>query len=179
MAKMSYNKAIWDDYFIIAGPLNKFTGWATILLSFLGWALEPINPTGGYNSYLLVANLWRLIAVLLAGIFYLVILQKAIELRDLSKRTHIWLLVCFGLSCFAVSGVFIWAQFVLVGILSDTPFWRVLFQGRYKYYWVKLVDSKGDTKRPWKDMRPPLDKPVNRKKFLIQIIVAIAISLCF
>ncbi len=28
-------------------------------------------------------------------------------------------------------------------------------------------------------MRPPLDKLVNRKKFLIQIIVAIAISLCF
>jgi len=28
-------------------------------------------------------------------------------------------------------------------------------------------------------MRPPLDKSVNRKKFLIQIIVAIAISLCF
>jgi len=134
MTKMSYNKAIWDDYFIIAGPLNKFTGWATILLSFLWWALEPINRIGGYNSFLLVGNLWRLIFVVLAGIFYLFILQKAIELRDLSKNTHIWLLVCFGLSCFAVSGAFIWAQFALVGILSDTPFWRALFLGRYKYY---------------------------------------------
>lgn len=133
MTKMSYGKAIWDDWFIVAGPLNKFTVAVTIGLSFLWWALAPITITG-YYSFLLLQNLWRLIFVLFAGLFYWAILQKAIELRDLSKRTHIWLLICFVLSLFAVSGVLIWVQFVLVGILSDTPFWRALFQNRYRYY---------------------------------------------
>lgn len=133
MTKMSYGKAIWDDWFIVSGPLNKFTAWVTIGLSFLWWTLAPITHTG-YNSFLLFQNAWRLICVVLAGIFYMTILQMAVELRDLSKKTHIWLLICFGLSLFAVSGVFIWAQFVLVGILSDTPFWRALFPNRYRYY---------------------------------------------
>jgi len=130
---MSYGKAIWDDWFIVAGPLNKIAGWISIGLSFLWWAVVPISRTG-YDSYLLFQYLWTLIFAIFAGFFYLAILQKAIGLRDLSKKIHIWLLICFGLSCFSVGGVLIWVQFLLVGILSDSPFWRVLFQNRYRYY---------------------------------------------
>jgi hypothetical protein len=130
---VSYSNAIWDDWFLVAGPLNKVTGWLTIALTVLWWALAPISTTG-YNSILLLRYTWILVFVVLAGFFYLIILQKPIEAKDLSKSTHIWLLICLVLSVFSIGGVFIWAQFALVGILSDTPFWRVLFQGGVKYY---------------------------------------------
>ena len=131
---MSYSNAIWEDWFIVAGPSNKVAGWLTIALAFIWWALSPTLSTTGYDTAFLFRYTWALVFAVLAGFFYLVILQKPIEVKDLSKSTHIWLLICLVLSLFSVGGIFIWIQFLLVGILSDTPFWRVLFQGSAKYY---------------------------------------------
>lgn len=131
---MSYSQAIWNDWFIVAGPLNKVAGWLTIGLAFVWWALFPTLSTTVYDTNILLRNTWTLVFTILAGFFYLIILQKPIDAKDLSKSTHIWLLICLGLSVFSLGGVFIWVQFLLVGILSDVPFWRVLFEESVKYY---------------------------------------------
>lgn len=114
---------IWSGWYGVAEPINRFAGWATMGLSFLWWILHPIQKKG-YNVDLLMQNLPILIVGIIAGILYLLILKKAILLRDLSSNTHVWLWIVFILSLFpGYGGVFIWIQFVMVGILSDIPFW--------------------------------------------------------
>ncbi|NVM54312.1 MAG: hypothetical protein HWN66_11475 [Candidatus Helarchaeota archaeon] len=124
--------AIWEDWYSVAGPLNKLTAWFTFGLSVLWWALFPAKP-GGYLTDLLVRYLPGFICGILAGMFYLIILQEKIESQNLDKEMHIWLWICFVLSWFTLGGIFIWVQFALVGVLSDRPFWRVLRE-KYHYY---------------------------------------------
>ncbi len=115
---------IWSGWYGVAEPINRFAGWATIGLSILWWLLFPIQKKG-YNVAVLGDSIWRLIFGIAAGVFYLLILQKAIAQRDLSSNTHVWLWICFVLSWFpGYGGVFIWVQFAMVGILSDIPFWE-------------------------------------------------------
>jgi hypothetical protein len=115
---------IWDDWYSVAEPLNKFVGWVTIILSALWWLLSPIQKKG-YNFHMLSNNTWRFVLGILAAVFYMLIVQKDVRERILSSTTHIWLWVCFVLSWFpGYGGVLIWVQFVMVGILSDIPFWE-------------------------------------------------------
>ena len=127
------SEAIFDGWYDIAGPLNKYVPWITFALSGLWWVLFPLTPLG-YNPYFLGLFAWCLVCAILSGFFYLIILQEKIENRDLSKPTHIWLLVCFGLSLFSLGGAFIWVQFAMVGVLSERPFWQALREGSYRYY---------------------------------------------
>lgn len=124
--------AIWDEWYSVAEPLNKLTAWFTFVLSFLCWFLLPVQPNG-YNAYLLATNAWRYVLCLFGGLFYFLILQEKVEIRNLDKPTHIWLWICFVLSWFTVAGAFIWVQFIMVCILSDRPFWKV-FHEQYSYY---------------------------------------------
>ncbi len=123
---MCANYPLWKGWYSVAEPINKFAGWATIGLSVLWWLLLiSVHPKHGIRTEALVNNLWRLILGILAGIFYLIILQRAVSERNLSSNTHVWLWICFVLSWFpGWGGVFIWVQFVLVGVLSDVPFWE-------------------------------------------------------
>jgi len=130
---LSHRDAIWNDWYSIAEPLNKLTTWLTLGLAILCWMLLPVKPTG-YNGFLLVSHAWRYILCILASIFYFVILKVKIEERNLENTTHIWLLICLILSVFTIAGVFIWAQFIMVGILSERPFWRVFSERGYRYY---------------------------------------------
>ena len=83
-----------------------------------------VHPKQGVRTGLLMDNLWRFILGILAGVFYLFVLQKAIAESELSSNTHVWLWICFVLSWFpGWGGVFIWVQFAMVGVLSDIPFW--------------------------------------------------------
>lgn len=119
---------IWRYWYKVAGPLNKFIPWLTFILAGLWFFLLPLHPIQGYRLDLMLGIIWRFILVVLAGIFYLIFLRSKIRVRDLSSDTHIWLIICFILSLFAgYSGIFIWIQFLLVGILSDVPFWEALF----------------------------------------------------
>lgn len=119
---------IWDDWFKVADPVNKVAGWVTIILTIVWWGLAPFQRTGIYLPTLLPLLIPCLICGILAGIFYLLILQEKIAIHHLSAITHIWLLVCFVLSLFAgYGGVLIWVQFIMVGILSDNPFWEAFF----------------------------------------------------
>ncbi|MFX1293396.1 MAG: hypothetical protein ACFFD2_00860 [Promethearchaeota archaeon] len=114
---------IWDDWYSVAEPLNKFTGWVTILISFLWWFLSPIQRVG-YNFNTLSNNTWRLILGILSAIFYIIVVQPNVKNEILTKTTHVWLWICFVLSWFpGYGGVLIWIEFVMVGILSDIPFW--------------------------------------------------------
>lgn len=114
---------IWSGWYGVAEPINRFAAWATMGLSFLWWILQPIQKKG-YNVDLLMNNLPLLIVGIVAGILYLLVLQKAILQRDLSSNTHVWLWIVFILSWFpGYGGVFIWIQFIMVGVLSDIPFW--------------------------------------------------------
>jgi hypothetical protein len=124
---LSYNEGIWSGWYTVAEPLNKVTAVLTWILTLLCWFLFPLKPSG-YNAYLLAAHAWRYICVLLAGTFYFMVLKKKIEIRDLTLGTHVWLWICFVLSWFSIAGVCIWVQFVMVGILSDQPFWKVFFE---------------------------------------------------
>ena len=115
---------IWKGWYGIAEPINRFAALATIALSFLWWILNPIQKKG-YNVEVLWQTLPLLIVGIIAGVFYILILQKAIALRDLSPNTHVWLWIVFVLSWFpGYGGVFIWIQFIMVGCLSDMPFWE-------------------------------------------------------
>ena len=118
---------LWDGWFNVAGPINKFAGWVTIILTIVWWSLTPLQ-TQGYQFALLPRLTPGLICGLLAGMFYLLVLQKYIAVKNLSATTHIWLWVCFVLSWFeGYGGVLIWIQFIMVGILSDIPFWEAFF----------------------------------------------------
>ena len=130
---MSYSEAIWSDWYSVAEPLNKLTPWLTFGLSVLWWVLIPIQPLG-YNSYLLAAYLPGFIMGVLAGLFYLLILQEKIEMRNLDNPTLIWLIICFALSIPTLGGVFIWVQFLLVGILGDRPVWKLFTEKGYRAY---------------------------------------------
>ncbi|NVM31907.1 MAG: hypothetical protein HWN65_23910 [Candidatus Helarchaeota archaeon] len=116
---------LWNGWYGFAEPINKFAGWITIAFSIIWWLLFiDVHPKHGIRTGLLMDNLLRFIFGVLAGIFYLLVLQKAIAERDLSFNTHLWLWICFVLSWFpGWSGVFIWIQFAMVGVLSDIPFW--------------------------------------------------------
>lgn len=132
---MSYNQAIWNDWYTVAGPLNKLVAYLTFGFTVLWWVLTPLSPAG-YSASVLLWNTWRLAFGLVAGIFYLLIVQKAVEERTLTKEMHVWLLICFVLSIFPFyGGIFIWVQFIMVGILSEVPFWRALRESSgYRYY---------------------------------------------
>ena len=118
---------IWDDWYKVADPINKVAGWVTIILTIVWWGIIPLQKTG-YQFYLLPLLIPGLICGILAGIFYLLILQEKIAFHRLFAMTHIWLLVCFVLTLFAgFGGVLIWVQFIMVGILSDIPFWEAFF----------------------------------------------------
>ncbi|MHA1263699.1 MAG: hypothetical protein ACTSRS_00535 [Candidatus Helarchaeota archaeon] len=130
---MTYNEAIWSEWFSVAEPLNRFVPWCTFIISVLWYLIYPIAPTGEYRIIFLTIYLPGFVMGILAGIFYLTILRDKIEARNLENSTLIWLLICFGLSLFTLGGIFIWIQFLLVGILSDRPIWK-LFQEKYRYY---------------------------------------------
>lgn len=118
---------IWDDWYKVADPINKVAGWVTIILTIVWWGIIPLQKTG-YQFYLLPLLIPGLICGILAGIFYLLILQEKIAMHRLFAMTHVWLIVCFVLTWFAgFGGVLIWVQFIMVGILSDIPFWEAFF----------------------------------------------------
>ncbi len=131
---MGHGEAIWGDWYSVAEPLNKYTAWLTFGISILWWALFPIQSNGTYIAYYLVRYLPGLIMGLLAGFFYMIILKGKIEMRNLENPTLIWLIICFVLSIPTLGGIFIWVQFVLVGILSDRPVWKLITERGYRYY---------------------------------------------
>ncbi len=130
---MSYDNPIWMDWYSVAEPLNKLVPWLTFGLSALWWAVIPVKPTG-YVSWSLVSFLPGFIMGILSGLFYYLILQERIELKNIDNQTLIWLLICLGLSLFTVGGVVMWVQFLLVGILGDRPVWKLFTEKGVKYY---------------------------------------------
>lgn len=63
-----------------------------------------------------------------AGILYLTMVMKLVADKNLTKKMHIVLLICevlCWLSWWPVGAVMT-LQFVMVGILSDKPFWVAL-----------------------------------------------------
>ncbi len=115
---------LWIDWYKVAEPVNDVAGWLTMLLAGILWILNPLRG-GGYNASALIIYLPVLICGILAGIFYMLSVKKDVETRNLTSELHIWLWICFIVSCFAgFAGIAIWTQFIMVGILSDVPFWK-------------------------------------------------------
>jgi Na+/serine symporter len=117
---MSENKAIWDGWYSVAGPVNKFCVWVTIGLGVLAWLV--------YSDFYppwLVWNIWILICPVVAAILYLLFVQKAISDKDIGKKTQIWLLICTIVGCIGYfwAAALIVLQFVMVCILSEKPIW--------------------------------------------------------
>ena len=124
------SEALWEDWYKVAEPVNKFAAWVTIGLSVVVFFVYGLNPW--YNPFTLqwvfsvsIYGIVAAIAGIMAGIFYFIFVQKSVANQDLTKMMHIWLLVCTGLACVAYfwAGALIILQFVMVGILSDKPFW--------------------------------------------------------
>jgi hypothetical protein len=120
---------IWDKWYSIAGPVNKFIAFAIIGLAVLGWILSGFI-FGFFFSYLLFLT-WNIVSMILgvvAGILYLLMVMKPVTDKALTKKMHIVLLICevlCWLSWWPV-GALMTLQFVMVGILSDKPFWVAL-----------------------------------------------------
>lgn len=108
------------DWYKWAEIFNKFAAWATIGLAFLWWWLIgyrwfPWSPLPG---------LILLIMGIVGGILYFIMVQKKVTEKDQTKMTHIWLIICTVLG---FAGIFIPLVFLFYAILSDAPFWEVLF----------------------------------------------------
>ncbi len=120
---------IWDKWYSIAGPVNKFIAFVIIGLAVLGWILSGFI-FGYFYAPLLFAS-WNIVSMILgvvAGILYLLMVMKPVTDKALTKTMHIVLLICevlCWLSWWPV-GAFMTLQFVMVGILSDKPFWVAL-----------------------------------------------------
>ncbi|MFX1294188.1 MAG: hypothetical protein ACFFD2_04940 [Promethearchaeota archaeon] len=127
----------WEKWYSIAGPLNKFLAFLVIGLAVAAWLLWPLACGLGICTYYAPALFWvwsliRLVCGILAGIFYLIFVLKPLANKDLTKQMHIWLIICTAL-CWVVGtygwigyllGAIMSLQFVMVGILSDVPFWE-------------------------------------------------------
>ncbi|NVM27286.1 MAG: hypothetical protein HWN65_00480 [Candidatus Helarchaeota archaeon] len=119
------NEAIYDGWYGVAEPVNKFVAFVTMGLGVLAY-LVYTAPLARIWPTLWVRNIWILIFPVVGGILYLIMVQKSVADKDLNKKMHIWLLICTGVSCVG----YLWAaglmilQFVMVGILSDKPFWK-------------------------------------------------------
>ena len=120
---MSENKAIWDGWYSIAGPINKLVPWVTIGLGVVAW----LYYSGAFFGFVwaLGLDIWILIFPVVAAILYLIFVQKAIADKDIGKKTQIWLLICtiVGVIGYFWAAALIVLQFVMVCILSDKPIW--------------------------------------------------------
>ncbi|NVM54836.1 MAG: hypothetical protein HWN66_14125 [Candidatus Helarchaeota archaeon] len=119
---------LWDKWHDVAKPVNTFISWAIIGLSLLGWVL-PALAVRGWGSYyvrlaLRLGLVWMILGVT-AGILYFIFCYKAVKDKDLTALMHVILIICEVLCWLAwwPVGAFMTLQFVMVGILSDVPFW--------------------------------------------------------
>jgi hypothetical protein len=120
MAEKS-SEALWDGWWGIAEPLNKFIVWISLGLVVLGWLVGA----WWYGPWLIL-TLWRLIVGIVGCILYLVLAMKPIADKDLNIKVHIILIVavvCCEIASYWAGLVMI-LQFVLVSILSDNPIWN-------------------------------------------------------
>jgi hypothetical protein len=122
---MGTSEAIWDGWYSVAGPVNKFAAYVTMGLGVLAWLYYAWVMRFAYGALAYVLTIWILIFPVVGGILYLVFVQKAVADQDLSKKMHIWLIVAMVVSCvgYFYAGAVMILQFVMVGILSDKPFW--------------------------------------------------------
>ena len=116
----------WDGWWSVAEPVNKFLPYAVLGLAVVGFIVRSLFC---FIVCVFVVTAWGVIAMIfgiLAGVFYLIMVMKPLKDKDLSKKMHIWLLVCTGLSWVSwwPIGILVTLQFVMVGILSDVPFWE-------------------------------------------------------
>ncbi len=119
---------LWDGWYSIAGPVNKFIAYAIIGLAVVGFILSSLACVP-FLGCIFVISTWGIVAMILgvvAGILYLIQVMKPVKDKDLTKTMHIFLWVCevlCWLSWWPV-GALMTLQFVMVGILSDVPFWE-------------------------------------------------------
>ncbi|HUX99558.1 MAG TPA: hypothetical protein VMV49_08400 [Candidatus Deferrimicrobium sp.] len=121
MGETKESEAIWDGWWGIAEPLNKFIVWISIGLVVLGWLVGSL-----FYGPLLIWNLWRLIVGIVGCILYLIFVMKPLADKDLNAKVHIFLIVavvCCEIASYWAGLVMIF-QFVLVSILSDKPIWK-------------------------------------------------------
>ncbi|MHA1265276.1 MAG: hypothetical protein ACTSRS_08600 [Candidatus Helarchaeota archaeon] len=119
------SEAIYDGWYSIAEPVNKFVAFVTMGLGVLAWLYYSWILSWAFGPSAYGLSIWILIFPVLGGIFYLIFVQKAVAEKDLNKKMHIWLLISTGLSCVGylwVGGLML-LQFIMVGILSEKPFW--------------------------------------------------------
>lgn len=123
------SEAIWENWYDVAKPVNSFLAWAVIGLSLLGWLIPAIRVRGLGPYYVRMAlrlGLFKMILGVAAGILYFIMCFKAVKDKDLTVKMHVVLMICTGLSWVAwwPIGALVTLQFVMVGILSDVPFWE-------------------------------------------------------
>ncbi|MHA1359424.1 MAG: hypothetical protein ACTSRC_15020 [Candidatus Helarchaeota archaeon] len=136
MGESSSDYPFYEGWWKWAEPINKFLVWATLGLVIAAWALSGLGCIPGYCIFfpsLLVRNLWRLILSIVGVIIYLIMTYKPLKNKDLTKKMHIGLLITFVLvevvSYWWWAGLLVTLQFVMVGILSDRPFWVAFSEG--------------------------------------------------
>ena len=120
---VSENEAIYDGWYNIVEVVNKFAAYVTMGLGVLAWLVYS-----AFLPILLVLNLWILIFPVVGGVLYLLMVQKPMADKDLSKKTHIWLLISMVVSVIGYfwAGGLILLIFIMAGILSEKPIWVAL-----------------------------------------------------
>jgi len=119
---MSEEKAIWEGWYDVAKVLNPLVPWITIGLGVVAWIV--------YTApfwFLLGFTIWILIFPVVAAILYLIFVQKKVADKDLSKMTHIWLIICLAVGIigpYVFQDALIIFMFVMVSILSEKPIWK-------------------------------------------------------
>ena len=114
-------EALWDGWFSVAEPVNKFIVWVSIGLVVLGWAAGC-----WFWGPCMIWRLWRLIVGIVGCILYLIFVMKPVADKDLNIKVHIFLIVavvCCEMASYW-AGLLMILQFVMVSILSDNPIWN-------------------------------------------------------
>ena len=119
---------IWDGWFSVAEPFNKFVHWVCLgiicLVRIITIArLAPFLP---FSASAIAGQVVWLIIGVVGCILYLIMCMKPIGDKDLNKKMHIFLIVVTVLVYLGSywAGLVMTVQFVMVGILSDVPFWE-------------------------------------------------------
>lgn len=125
------NEAIWDGWFSVAEPLNKFIVWIVIAIVALVNIITIVLaiPALPWTTSTIVVAIIYLCCGIAGAILYLLMIQKNVAEKDLNKKMYIFFFVVLVLVFIGSywAGLVMALQFVMVGILSEKPFW-VAFQ---------------------------------------------------
>lgn len=116
-----------SGYSLEMEKLIKYTAYITFGLGLLAYLIHA-GMVAYFTPLAWGSNVWILIFPIVAGVLYLLFVQKPLESNTLDDKTYIFLIICTGLACAALfwPGIPLFILFIEICVGSDAPFWKVL-----------------------------------------------------